>query len=47
MSSYWGLAAAPPPGTPRPEWANVWPEFDPFSGDPRFQDLLLRMNLKP
>ncbi len=35
MSSYWGLAAAPPPGTPRPEWANVWPEFDPFRDDPR------------
>ena len=28
-------------------WLNVWPQYDPLRDDPRFTDLLLRMNLAP
>jgi len=28
-------------------WTNVEDTFDPLRDDPRFQDLLLRMNLAP
>ena len=28
-------------------WAKLWPLYDPIRDDPRFQDLLRRMNLEP
>jgi len=28
-------------------WVNVWPQFDGLRGEPRFQDLVRRMGLKP
>jgi serine/threonine protein kinase len=41
------LAKAIDESPSNPIWANVWPEFDPLRDDPRFQDLLRRMNLLP
>jgi len=32
---------------PLTPWINVWPELAPLRDDPRFQALLLRMNLEP
>ena len=34
-------------GYPGVMWANAWLSFEPLRDDPRFQDLLLRMNLEP
>ncbi len=34
-------------GHPAITEVNVWPVFDPLRDDPRFQDLLRRMNLEP
>ncbi len=34
-------------GYPAIAYVNVWPELDPLRDDPRFQDLLRRMNLEP
>ncbi len=28
-------------------WINVWPQFEFLRDDPRFHDLLRRMNLEP
>ena len=41
------LTAAINERDPLTPWINVWPEFHPLRDDPRFQDLLRRMNFEP